>query len=524
MFRYFIMILVLYNVNYGQDSLFLVTTLVGGSGDDKLKLAKGAGDLNGDGYGDLIVSSSNSVFIYLGNSEFELKADHIFIIDDSLSWYNGFLCPGDVNNDGYDDFIIDKIRMDPYWKIHDFYLYFGGEQIDTIPQKILSSEWIDQLFSVNNEPLGDINGDGYNDFAIGSPYTWVGEGGFGRVYLYYGGERISSEPDTTLKSNLPSDFFGEAVAGIGDINNDGKDDFMIGAPSQPYSSPPSSGDSGRVYLYYGTDSNFFSVDTIIKEEKGRVFGSFIYFAGKLTETAGNLIIPEANFINIYFSIDSLISINGAKFGYGGFISAGSGGDINNDGYDDFLIGNTNYKNDASEMVGVANLYWGGAVLDTVVDYQIEGENHWDDFSRQMEIFGDFNGDNYDDLFIFAFKLGKFYLYSYKSISSIKSQPKSEYEDNYYLINNFPNPFNGQTKIEYTLPEISFIKLLIVDVRGAVVATLKNGLQTPGLQIAYWNGKNDFGNQVASGVYFLTMQATNNNMAPYTLSKKIVYVK
>ena len=76
------------SASFAQDSLYCVNTLVGDSV-NKIIFAKGAGDINGDGYDDLVVSFSDSVKIYLGNDRFELKPAY------SYGNNNGFvLCPG----------------------------------------------------------------------------------------------------------------------------------------------------------------------------------------------------------------------------------------------------------------------------------------------------------------------------------------------------------------------------------------------------------------------------------------------
>jgi hypothetical protein len=72
-----------------------------------------------------------------------------------------------------------------------------------------------------------------------------------------------------------------------------------------------------------------------------------------------------------------------------------------------------------------------------------------------------------------------------------------------LLQNYPNPFNPITRIEYLVPEGSAqnVTLIIYDVSGARVRTLVNSPMNPGRYISEWNGKNDLGNPVGSGVYF-----------------------
>ena len=80
-----------------------------------------------------------------------------------------------------------------------------------------------------------------------------------------------------------------------------------------------------------------------------------------------------------------------------------------------------------------------------------------------------------------------------------------------LFANYPNPFNPETWIPYQLSKPSDVTITIYDVRGRVVRVLKLGHQAAGTyrsrsKAAYWDGKNKFGESVASGVYFYTLKA------------------
>jgi hypothetical protein len=72
--------------------------------------------------------------------------------------------------------------------------------------------------------------------------------------------------------------------------------------------------------------------------------------------------------------------------------------------------------------------------------------------------------------------------------------------------NFPNPFNPQTEMEFTLPHAAKVKLRIFDVRGSLVATLVDGVRPAGPNHAQWAGVSDNGRSVASGVYLYRLDA------------------
>jgi flagellar hook assembly protein FlgD len=87
--------------------------------------------------------------------------------------------------------------------------------------------------------------------------------------------------------------------------------------------------------------------------------------------------------------------------------------------------------------------------------------------------------------------------------------------------NYPNPFNPVTTIEYWVPGGSrtAVSLVVYDVRGARVRTLVNGEKAAGRYAVVWDGHNDAGAPVASGVYFYRMAA-----AGFTDTRKMLLVK
>lgn len=92
-----------------------------------------------------------------------------------------------------------------------------------------------------------------------------------------------------------------------------------------------------------------------------------------------------------------------------------------------------------------------------------------------------------------------------------------------LHQNFPNPFNPATTIQYTLIQSSFITLNVYNFAGQKVRTLVHQYQNAGENGVKWNGKNDFGEQVASGIYFYRINVANKTGA-YSVQKKMVLLK
>ncbi len=97
---------------------------------------------------------------------------------------------------------------------------------------------------------------------------------------------------------------------------------------------------------------------------------------------------------------------------------------------------------------------------------------------------------------------------------------------YTLSQNYPNPFNGTTVIEYTLPIASNVTLIIFDINGREVATLFDNRQDAGTYNVIWNGVDQHGRSLASGIYFYQITAPSSDRVtrPFNLVRRMVYLK
>jgi hypothetical protein len=89
----------------------------------------------------------------------------------------------------------------------------------------------------------------------------------------------------------------------------------------------------------------------------------------------------------------------------------------------------------------------------------------------------------------------------------------------YLSNNFPNPFNNSTQIEFGITKLEHVSISIYDVSGKWIINIVDKKMLPGTHKLRWNGKNSLGNQVPSGNYLLVMRSGS-----LTRSRKIIYLK
>ena len=126
----------------------------------------------------------------------------------------------------------------------------------------------------------------------------------------------------------------------------------------------------------------------------------------------------------------------------------------------------------------------------------------------------------DDIRIYDYAL------SYNSIQSlydyvvdVNEEQEIELPKNYGLTQNYPNPFNSQTNIEYQVPTQSIIKLEIYNILGQKIRTLVNQEKSTGNYSVSWDGKNDFGDSVNSGIYFIKFSSDN-----FSDTKKMTLLK
>jgi hypothetical protein len=98
--------------------------------------------------------------------------------------------------------------------------------------------------------------------------------------------------------------------------------------------------------------------------------------------------------------------------------------------------------------------------------------------------------------------------------------------NYMLYQNYPNPFNPGTKIEFEVPEYSNVKLIVWNSLGQKVKEIYSGAVDPNRYSVYWDGKDENGLSVASGIYFVTMYARSleEQGREFTMTRKMILMK
>lgn len=113
------------------------------------------------------------------------------------------------------------------------------------------------------------------------------------------------------------------------------------------------------------------------------------------------------------------------------------------------------------------------------------------------------------------------IYNYPAglVTAVEKIPSAELPEKFELYQNYPNPFNPNTTIKFAVPTTQFITINVYDLLGRKVKTLVNGVYEPGEYKVVWDGTDDFGKPVSSGIYLYQLRAGQN-----ILVKKMLLVK
>ena len=389
-----------------------------------------AGDVNGDGYADVVVSSPlygaqpGRIYIYYGSPS-GLSSDDVWLGEggyDGDHFGISVAGAGDVNGDGYAD-VIAGANYDGEDFTGSACVYHGsatgpGTSCDWSVEG--ESDYFYLGYSVTG--AGDVNGDGYADVAISSMVYFEGRG---IVYVYMGSSGgLETSPDWTKMGENAGDWFGRSVAGAGDLNGDGFSDLAVGADGYYVQD----GNDGKVYVFYGSRDCLAHTEDVwyrglVPSQEDRV-GRSVASAGDVNgDGYADLVIGATERAKVLYGAAEGLNNgwpdwwpwsenDGDKFGY----AVTGAGDVNGDGYADVMVGAQGYLAGADQ--GKAYVYHGaGSPFSPFAGWSVDGTNIADRLGRAVASAGDVNGDGYSDLLVGApgypgspGRRGKVYLY------------------------------------------------------------------------------------------------------------------
>jgi hypothetical protein len=389
-----------------------------------------AGDVNGDGFADVIVGAP----LYTNDQTEEGRAyvwhgsaGGISSIRDwwaegngTAAWYGSAVATaGDVNGDGYSDVVVgapgDLSQGGTVWA------YYGSStSLESTATWVKPSNDEDAQYGFSVATAGDVNGDGYADVIVGAPF-WDGQGpgpglGDGAAWVYLGDNGgLHSGPDWYMPSPVSDARFGFSVGAAGDVDGDGFDDVIVGAPAAERNAGLV--DEGAAFVYRGVNADPPVLSsphwTKYANQANAQFGYAVGTAGDVNGDGYADVIVGAPFWNgnggawVYLGAGGGLhsaphwyvpsSHSGAQFGY----AVGTAGDVNGDGFSDVIVGAPLWEDDVNNEGRVWVYHGRRAGLRTTHDWYAESNSLGARMGYAAATAGDVNGDGYSDVIIGA---------------------------------------------------------------------------------------------------------------------------
>ena len=322
-------------------------------------------DINGDGVGDWITGApslatpngtrSGRLYVYSGAT-----ADLLFSFDGPLAATNlGYAMAdaGDVDGDGVHDILGGAQGSQGGTSAGNAYVYSGAD--GSLLLSVTGNE-IGEAYGHAVAGIGDIDGDGLDDFIVGAPRTDGDAGGTnsGRVYVHSG---VDGSVIRVHLGTAANDQLGSGMSGVGDIDHDGVPDYAASAKKG------GGAQNGACYVYSGADGSV--IHTLLADDTGVQFGEFFVGGPGDFDADGTPDIYVGDYADSRAYVFS--GADGSQlFNYDAPSNEGLGcgrgaGDVNGDGHADLAVGA--YTLNGGDGVGRIYIFSGcdGSILRTI---------------------------------------------------------------------------------------------------------------------------------------------------------------
>ncbi len=361
-----------------------------------------AGDVNNDGYPDIIIGARGDgqptgltgwAYVYSG---FNGNLIQSYAGENAGDYFGSRVTGiGDVNGDYYDDFAIGATLNGEIAEGSGKVYIYSGQTLDTL--YTLTGSQINTRLGAILAPAGDVNNDDSLDFLVGT-HEYPLAGRLSHVYVYTG---VSGSLIYTFAEENVGDGVGatqHSAAGAHDVNNDNYDDIIVGA----YKNDDGGTDAGKVYIYSGLTGD--TIKTFVGGSAYDSLGFSVDFIDDLNGDGNDDIIMSALgagtgkvYVLAGTTWETLFVFDGETAGDWFGNTAGNAGDVDGDSYADIAVG-ARYNDAGGTDAGRAYLFSGntGELLTTMV-----GEADDDFFGLPVCGAGDINDDGFDDVVIGA---------------------------------------------------------------------------------------------------------------------------
>jgi len=413
-------------------------TISGVSADSFATEIAAFGDRNGDGFDDIAFlrgdneQSDGTVYFMDGSATLvdittSALITNIGVLSTTLTGGPDNMiiaAGGDFNNDGFMDYIVGDSLSDSSVTSSGQIEIISGQTGNVLAD--LTGLDMGDLTGASVSFIGDINGDGLDDVAIGAPGADEGSTDEGAVAVLYGTTSTGTIDVTTLAGSAQGDIFtagttnsltGQNIQSIGDFNDDGFDDFVISSPN-----------TGEVHIVYGNEAgSTTTADSQLISGLGVTTDLPLLDLGDISgDGISDIAVASSNEIHVFFG-NGLYDASAAALTAGtdditiqaaaGFeiIGGAATGDFNGDGFDDISVAMRNISGVGTEVNNYtifggsgAGVYSneGGVGIDIDITSDMNAfqmnytlDNTTDDIT--LAAGGDVNGDGFDDLVIGA---------------------------------------------------------------------------------------------------------------------------